>query len=176
MAGYFDWLVSTVCYGPDEDSSEHYHKLLGHLYDKDFYWILPMDENRYEDGLALREVYLDGRDYVEGMSYREPSCSILEMMIALAVRMENSIMEDEEEGDRTRLWFWYMVDCLGLSEFYDENYSEGQVEDILDTFLERMYRPDGYGGLFYVERDDIDMTKVEIWYQMCYFLDSYLGV
>ena len=36
------------------------------------------------------------------------------MMIALAIRCEEHIMDDPDAGDRTGQWFWSMLVSLGL--------------------------------------------------------------
>ena len=69
------------------------------------------DDNRIEDALDLRR-----RWYVESNNidpWREYSFdetkwgepSVLEIMISLAIRMEESIMSDDAYGDRTGQWF-----------------------------------------------------------------------
>lgn len=44
-------------------------------------------------------------------------CSVLEMIIALAIRLEEHIMDDPDIGNRTGQWFWDMIVSLGLG-FY----------------------------------------------------------
>ena len=172
---YFDWLVETVSvHGSHLGKS--YKKLLTYLYERSFnYYILPMDGNRSEDGIDLRysgfgwsqnvpqyeiESYLHRRD-----------CSMLEMMVALAIRAEN-IVGDTEFGDRTGMWFWSMVKSLGLMGMYDECYDEGIVIFTIDRFINHEYRPNGEGGLFTVKDAPHDMRDVEIWNQMCWFLSE----
>ena len=96
------------------------------------------------------------------------------MMIALAMRMENDILHDDEYGDRTSQWFWMMIENLGLADEYDQFYREYYVQMTLDKFLRREYKPSGKGGLFVVNSGQFDMRGTEIWYQMNYFLDDIL--
>lgn len=176
MTIYFDWLINFVCYGPAHIYKKRYKKLLKKLFEQEFYFLIPLDDNRYEDGIELRAVYLEQHpDHEKELSYREPPCSILEMMIALAIRIESAIMTDDRKGDRTSFWFWTMIETLGLKKYDDIHYDEYEVQRILDTFLERSYSPEGRGGLFFIPGTRKDLTKVEIWYQMCWFLDLYLG-
>ena len=38
--------------------------------------------------------------------------------------------------------------------------------------MNRTYSPDGDGGLFTVRNCDRDLRNVEIWIQMCWYLDT----
>ena len=98
-------------------------------------------------------------------------CSVLEMMIALALRCD-AFMDDPEIGERTSQWFWDMIINLGLGYMIDEKYDEYVVDEIIRRFLDRDYEPDGKGGLFRIKRCMYDLREVEIWYQLCWYLDA----
>ena len=83
-------------------------------------------------------------------------------------------MDDPAYGDRTRQWFWGMIANLNLGSMYDTWYDKDYVEEALYKFLHRKYDRDGRGGLFRIRNSTVDMRKVEIWYQMCYFLDAFV--
>lgn len=170
-AEYFNWIYQLVC-----DDTVH-TKLLSQLFDTPFVYILEMDGNRAADGENLR--YRFGREvgYHDGVIANELdncSCSVLEMMVALAVRMEEHIMEDDELGDRTGQWFWNMIVSLGLGSMTDARYDSDRVADILQRFMDRRFKRDGSGSLFTIEGTCQDMRNVEIWYQMCMYLDTIL--
>ena len=118
---YFNWMYQLVFDGRYSKRLS-YQKLLRELHRIEFTYSIPMDGNRAEDGVDLRyrfgyengysssmiSVYLDNR-----------MCSVLEMMIALAIRCEEHIMDDPDIGNRTGQWFWIgsiaemaMEDCL----------------------------------------------------------------
>lgn len=143
-----------------------YRYLLEKLYDTTFRWSVEMDKNREIDGLALRDQVMG---YANAMD--EP-CNVLEMLIALAQRCENDIMQDDTCGDRTYKWFWLMIDNLGLSSMTDKNYDENIVTHILSDFLDRKYDANGNGSIFYVHGSHKDLREVELWYQMCWFLNE----
>lgn len=168
---YFDWLCSVI---EDEDRL-NYRKLLTYLYERSFVYILPMDGNRSEDGIDLRYSgfgYFSGTEQYEIARYLDRrDCSMLEMMVALAVRAEN-IVGDSELGDRKSLWFWSMVDSLGLSGMNDDQYDEIKVIFAIDCLINRDYKANGKGGLFTVNDPPHDMRGVEIWKQMCWFLNE----
>ena len=129
--------------------------------------MLPLDENRLLDGLDLRFRFADENSY-----YIDGDCSVLEMMVALSLRCEEHIMSDDEIGNRTGRWFWEMIDNLGLESMYDDNFDKVYADKIIYRFLNREYEPNGDGGLFTVHNRNVDLRKVEIWYQMCWYLDT----
>ena len=174
---YFEWLydwVSKDRYHPDIS----YRKLLMKLHDTEFTYTIQKDQNRAEDGENLRYRFAKSDIIDEPVDYilecLAGPCSVLEMMIALANRCEEDYMDDPAYGDRTRQWFWGMIVNLNLGSMYDTWYDKNYVEKALYKFLNRKYDRDGRGGLFRIRNSTVDMRKVEIWYQMCYFLDTFV--
>ena len=94
------------------------------------------------------------------------------MMVALAIRCEETIMDDTEYGDRTGQWFWKMISSLGLSSMSDDMFDKKYATYVINRFLNREYEPNGKGGLFTINNCDEDLRNVEIWYQLCWYLDS----
>lgn len=72
-------------------------------------------------------------------------CSVLEMMVALAIKIEEQIMDDPDIGNRTGLWFWKMIENLGLKTMRDAVIDTDYVEKIIFRFLDRNYQRDGSG-------------------------------
>ena len=113
------------------------------------------------------------RDYDdEVLDILDGPCSVLEMMIALAIRCEENIMDDPNIGDRTSQWFWGMVVNLGLGSMVDCRFDKQFVDETIRIFLNRKYAPNGNGGLFTIRDCDKDLRKVEIWHQLCWYLDK----
>lgn len=170
---YFDWLYDIVC-GGRLSKEISYRKLLMYLYRTEFTYLIPKDQNRAEDGIDLRYRFALGNEYPSDLVYDvlDGPCSVLEMMIALAIRCEENIMDDSRFGDRTAQWFWSMITSLGLGGMMDGKFDEGFVGDTIERFLNRKYRPDGKGGLFTIRNCKRDLRKVEIWYQLCWYLDE----
>ena len=112
---YFEWLFSLVC-GEEYSKQFSYRKLLTRLHDTEFRYSIPRDRNRADDGIDLRSrfTWTKYRNY-ELLCFLDGPCSVLEMMIALAIRCEENIMDDPNIGDRTAQWFWGMVVNLGLA-------------------------------------------------------------
>lgn len=171
---YFEWMCQLVC-DNRYFSHEQHSKLLRYLDDRQFVYTMDMDGNRAADGEDLR--YRFGRD--QGYGDRlvatfldDRPCSILEMMVALAVRCEEHIMEDPDAGNRTGAWFQVMIDSLGLNKMTDQGFNLQYMDRVIDRFLDRTYSPDGSGSLFRIEHPYEDMRGVEIWYQMFAYLND----
>ena len=160
---YFEWMYDLVCEGRYARGIS-YRKLLGYLHEVEFTYTISNDANRAEDGIDLR------RRFPYGFALDGP-CSVLEMMIALAIRCEESIMDDPKVGNRTGQWFWRMVTNLGLGSMSDNRFDEKLVKDVIERFLDRDYEPDGRGGLFTV-CCDYDLRDVEIWIQLGWYLNG----
>lgn len=172
---YFDWICDKVC-GKRYSKELSFYRLLEHLHNTEFIFSVSKDENRAADGIDLRYRFAGSHRRIEYLDYLDGPCSVLEMMVALAIHMEENVMDDPEYGDRTGQWFWGMIVNLGLGSMTDSRYDERYVNDILERFLYRDYEPDGRGGLFTVKRTNEDLRSVEIWYQMCWYLDEFLGL
>lgn len=172
---YFDWMLYLVCEGRfGKDVS--YRKLLAYLHNTPFRWSIPKDKNRATDGITLRWrfAYDTGRRNMsdEIDEYLDGPCSVLEMLIFLAIRCEENIMDDPALGDRTGQWFWGMIANLGLGSMNDNNFDNLYVANVVDRFLDREYEPNGKGGLFTIINTPCDLRTVEIWCQLCWFLDG----
>lgn len=168
---YFEWLCETV------DSERFakqvsYRKLLVHLHNIEFTWFVPNDDNRADDGIQLRRRFALHRDDLRLQRYLKGPCSVLEMMVALALRCEEWIMDDAQLGDRTGQWFWGMIHNLELSSMRDSKFDRDYVDDVVARLLNREYEPDGRGGLFTVRHCNYDLRTVEIWVQLSWYLGS----
>ena len=100
------------------------------------------------------------------MDILDKPCSVLEMILALAIKCEETIMDNPKYGDRTLQWFWSMLKNLGLAYMTDERFDKKIANDILYNFMERRYEPNGKGGLFYIPNYDI-------WSQLGIYLDDF---
>ena len=173
---YFQWMYQLVC--DEYPNKPGYKKLLYFLHSTEFTYSLALDGNRFDDGVELRYRYGYENDLEQVKVSRyldDKPCSVLEMMIARAIRLEEHIMSDPEVGNRTKMWFWDMIENLGLDDMSDDYFEEERAEYIIHKFLERDYSPNGKGGLFRIERGKYsryDLRDVEIWYQACWYLDS----
>jgi hypothetical protein len=171
---YFNWLYDLVC-AERFSSKISFRKLLLRLHNTEFTYMIPNDCNRAEDGIALRWRFSNA--YPDEFKRRiwdtlTGPCSVLEMMIALAIRCEENIMDDPMYGNRTSQWFWNMMGSLGLGGIQDDRFDRVMVDTIVHRFLIREYAPDGKGGLFRVKHCDFDLRTVEIWRQLLQYVNS----
>ena len=169
---YFEWLYNYVCIGRAH-ANVSYKRLFNLLHNIKFICLIKNDVNRAVDGMEMRYRFsLDIDDegvikYLKGYP-----CSVLEMLIGLAVRCEETIMDNPKYGDRTKQWFWSMLSNLGLSYMTDDNFNEKLAVERIDIFLNREYEPNGKGGLFYIRNCKYDLREEEIWTQLCWYLNN----
>ena len=162
---YYDYLVRLI----RKKESNNYLLILRYLWKKEYYGILPNDQNREKDGIYLRQEF--------GAEMNFGPCRILEMLIALSRRMEFQLYGTDYNKSYKDL-FWELFDNLGLTKFdnletvKDSTYLE--IDHILVNWLERRYSPNGFGSIFPIKkwRKGIDepQTNVETWYQMMLYL------
>ena len=168
---YFNWMCRLV----SDERRSGYHRLLKFLDSVIFQYTIPMDGNRADDGIDLRYRfgYENGYSNAEVALYLDVTpCSVLEMMVAMAFRCEEHIMSDPDIGDRTSIWFWDMVNSLGLGDMVNDNFDIDRADYIIDCFLNRKYSRNGEGGLFTVPNCARDMRTVELWAQMNWYLNT----
>ena len=157
-----------------------YGCLMEYLHSVPFYSTvqIPLDRNRGADGKDLRLRFVETTDeynynhaYLYLMDY---DASMLEVMVALAIRCEENIMHDSDVGDRSYEWFYGMLMSSGLDACCDDNFDEDTAQEIVTRILERKYSKNGKGGLFTLSNPPKDLRKVEIWYQLLWYLDEVL--
>lgn len=172
---YFEWLTYVVNLGKE-------HSMLARtLHNQEFVSLVKNDENRIEDGKVLRRIFEDETLFDDYRCLDKKGCSVLEMLVGLAIRME-TILEDPAEGDRTIVWFWEMLDNLKLSEYTDYAIKYSNTVDIKEeiarkiaNFVNRKYSRSGDGGVFPLKNAKKDQRKVELWYQLsAYLLENYI--
>lgn len=168
---YFMWLYSIV----KKEEYVSYRKMIRVLHGIPFIWSVPNDDNRAGDGLALRERYCDIRNLEVSPDLFEEPASVLEVLIALAQRMDLQLYEPGL-GSRWSIWFWEFIGNLKLNQYSDNQWGRGceqEVRDIVDIFLNRKYDALGVGGIFPLRRGaNKDQRLVELWYQMMAYFDE----
>lgn len=168
---YFNWLVKKVY----PEGNDAYYHLLRFLFERQFNFLMPNDGNRAEDGIDLR--YRFGNAYsisdpeICGVLDQEP-CSMLEMMVALALRVDEQIFDPQDDEDEATRFFVSMLGSLGLFKYSDEHFDIREVDRIIRRFENRTYERNGRGGLFYIQNCREDMRTLEIWYQMMLYLNQ----
>lgn len=177
---YFSWLYARIA-----DPKRSYKVLCSELHKKTFRWSVHNDDNRCEDGLDLRddfftEHHLD-ESHLEIAYWLREGCTVFEVLVALAKRMNDITYNLDTQADQTAKWFHELIRNLGLWE-YDDRWeftpiSEAKVDEILESWMDRTYDFYGKGSLFPLKRrPKQDMTTVEIWYQLMLYLDENYGL
>lgn len=171
--GYFNWLLERVQFSRlvglrngGFPSDFRYERLLYFLFSKDFKYVIERDKNRMQDGLSLRYEYIEetGIEKDDFESESSVNCTCLEVLVALATRLDREYVGDPSEG-QPELIFWAMICNLGLDEFRDSAWNGPEVERIIDIWLLREYNYDGNGGIFPLSVATFDQRESEIWSQ-----------
>lgn len=174
---YFDWLKEQIM-SDDIDELDDYSILITTLSFMPFTYVVDMDSNRMWDGLYLRNIFYDDHVAFEGELTQE--CSLLEMLVGLAYRMANDVFSDL--GKSTGDWFWEFMSNLG-ADYYTDDILEGVSDknhrddliDILSNFMDRKYKDSRSGNIFLFKKDPKDLKKIELWYQMHYYIEQKYG-
>lgn len=172
---YFEWIYDMVC-GTRFADNVSFRKLIINLHNTEFRCSIPNDKSRAREGENLRHRFaitrMPGVPEYEILDILAGPCSVLEMMVALAIYAEEHIMSNPQIGNRVGQWFWSMVVNLGLGDQMDNQFDRRYVDGVLQRFLDRKYEPTGQGGLFTIRNCDRDLRKVEIFYQLCWYLGT----
>jgi hypothetical protein len=160
---YFEWLVSQINV---TRSSKQFTGIFRWMYHREFVWLVPNDDNRIGDAIDLR------KEFWENRTIPQNGVSILEVIVALSRRA--AFVGGGEAPD----WAWIFIKNLGLNKFHDPlTYrKDHKIEEILETFVYRLYAPDGVGGLFPLLNPPLDQTKVELWYQMHAYINEKIPI
>lgn len=155
---YFLWLLKRI--EIDDIDIEDYTCLLTHLYEMDFYWVLDLDKNLASRGLSLRY------EFNPDMDLGTKNCSVLEMMVALSWGWEHELTYDFQIGDRSALWFWVMIENLGLLSYHNRSYQKNTVTGILVYWLDRRFDYSGNGSPFPLKNAKRDQRNLIMWLQI----------
>lgn len=164
---YCDYLIDLV--GLKDEFRENYGELLLYLHMIPFTYKIPLDENRLKDGLRLRSGFT--YDIRELDKY---PCSVLEVLIAFAIRIDQEFTGDPREPHPDVI-FWDMIYNLNLESCDNEHFNQEFVFVSVQKWLLRDFSPNGKDSIFplRISSDSPDQRKVEMWTQMlCYLRDN----
>ncbi len=161
---YFEWLYSRVGSVSVRNKAQTYWTLLLLLYRLEFTWDkIERDANRAQDGKDLRTTFTrETHTVVDQPGWLEEPCSVLEMLIALA--MQINFISEKPVPDV----FWEMLANLGMGkEEGNDAYplDHAYVTTVVTRMMNREYDADGLGGLFPLQEPHQDQRDVELWYQ-----------
>ena len=201
--GYLEWLVSKTGKvseesaveigkngknGKDAPQRRPYGELCKVLFGVDFRCSEETaagkeDMIRAADAMELRRRYAEETGDFLGKSEREidriwksvhGKCSVLELILQLAIQIDRMVNEDEPEAMVPDL-FWILIRNLGADSLENED----EIRAKLDVFMDRKYGSDGVGGGLLplgksVKKGSKDQREVGIWYQMNAWLSEHL--
>lgn len=162
---YKQWLLERI-HGYDPKYSS-YSKLLEFLYSTNYRYYsyeYGTDRDRYRDGLALRDSYANETGDFYILQYKD-DCSVLEMLIALAIRIDRGLLGIPNE-DRSYWWFWQFIDNLDLLRMTDDRYDEFYISEIVNDWLDRTIDYNGNGGIFPLLNARVDQRSETTWRQL----------
>lgn len=167
---YFKWLAVQVVNTRLRNPNLTNWHVLQQLFTTEFVWRIRNDDNRVEDGRELRSEFLEQHPEERPPSgWMREGCSFLEMLIALSRRAAF-----QTEGIPPDEWFWHMLENAAIrisDRDYEHNRMGNYVQQVLQMLNNRTYDRSGRGGLFPLhDVDAVDQTKVELWYQLNYYL------
>lgn len=167
---YFTWLTDRIDFDFGRTNGRTYIDLMGQLHSKEFVWVVPNDDNRLEDAMALRHQFVNDTGITNpgNLLLGVPPLSVLEVILGLSHRCAFA------GGGTPPNWAWRLIENLDLQNMADpvSTRKAERIDDILDTFIYRNYEPDGSGGLFPLTHPNGNQKEVEIWYQMNAYLDE----
>lgn len=149
---YFAYLVEII------DGARN-PQLCQMLFDIPFHWDpkIVLDENSAENGKYLRVKYFEETG---NKCDRTGRCSVLEVLVSMAIGMEQIMaVPGEEQPER---WFWEMIDNLDL-----EN---GDAEDKIERWMNRDFTRNGEGGMFPIRHPHQDQRTAPFWQQAMAYL------
>lgn len=148
---YFGWLCSSV--GCERNIGAVLHSV-------DYSYSIPMDGNRYEDGIELRYKFGESKGYSHAeCSYLDDRpCSVLEMMVALSLRLSSSVFDEDDCEYYTRVIFNSMLWYIRV-----DSRVNGMVNRIFDTMNGKQY-------WFPLKHTTKNPNEIEVWYQGHEFL------
>ncbi len=180
---YFLWLYDHI-----KSKKYSYIQLCKILNSKTFRWNIHNDDNRCQDGLNLRYLYLEenhlDEHHIEVAYWIKGDCTIFEMLVALAQRINDIMYDLDDQRDQTSKWFHEMILNLGLDIYQDgrnpdrrlNEMSELKIDDVLENLMDRTYDFNGHGSLFPMKnRPRKHRAEVEIWYQLMDWLEEVYG-
>lgn len=181
---YFNYLLAIIT-DQNHDALNEYEKLCTLLHNTPYVVMNPMDENRVRDVDALRDKWLDNarvKDEHLRMEYAKDinndSVSMLEMLIALAIRVNDYILADPTKPELPANLFWNFIDNLvEYGSFGTKYHTAAEIlkddtwcdfaSDTMAACLNRVntrtYHSDGTGGLFPLRNPKINQRKEELW-------------
>lgn len=168
---YGDWLVKLVGF-----ERKGYDNLMELMHMTPFTYTVERDRNRASDGQYLRGQYFDEVRVGYAGQFDRYDASVLEVLVALAIRLDNEYIGDPGEGHPEEI-FWEMLENLGFDtpKARNAHFRMHYCYEILVYWMERRYDRRGTGGVFPMRKTRRNQKKLELWDQaMEYVSENYV--
>lgn len=158
---YFDWLRKMV--NLDEPAND----IMAYtLYNTAFGSVIDGDENRAEDGIELRDKYVDEtHNYDLQVSHME--CNMLEFIIALAARLDY-VTYNHKLGVQIAKWAHVYLDNLRVLYNQDAD----NISYRIVVLLSGSYDDYGNNGIFSFSKPIKNLSAKPYWDQMNLFVSE----
>lgn len=166
---YLRWLEPQIRDEQSNNKTRSYWDLVNLMYEMEFVWSIPMDNNRAVDGLDLRTEFAHEIGIrPELMQKHFGPCSFLEVLVGLSRRMA-FVAGGDAPG-----WAWVLLTNLELQSMWDRlsHAKKDKAWAIMNAAIHRQYQPDGTGGFFPLAWPDDDQTRIELWYQLNSYVEE----
>lgn len=121
---YFEWLINKV---GGEDWWDEYTESLIRLFERSYYYENVIDSACAMRGKDLRtEAIIDG---IPAIAIPNGEASVLEVLISLAIRVNDELLPSDDEEDRSAKYFDDILEVLGMKV------SEDYIDNAIDRFL-----------------------------------------
>lgn len=167
---YLNWLIWRCGLEKEKKLSKHFFE----LHNMEFFYTIDRDDNREADGLDLREEYSIPDIYIKyAKEFYERKCSVMEMMVALSIRVDDALIGDPGE-EHPKEFFLKMLENLGLLGANPQRIASAKIRQVVKDWLNRRFDSNGDGSPFPVECDGRDQRLLEIWDQVnSYVAENY---
>jgi hypothetical protein len=92
------------------------------------------------------------------------------------------LLDDDDRGDRSRIWFWELIKNLKLDKFTDAFIEKSgfsaieDIDEIVRKWLDRDFGMNGWGSPFPLWYPRADQRKLQMIDQMnAYLLENYVS-
>ena len=147
--------------------NKRWEKVVLYLHNIDFEVVVPMDENRRNDGIYERKGFIRARG-LEGDTFIDHDASVLEVLVALVKRIcEEYVWSIDFNGDDMRwMVFEAFIKNLGLYP----TISKDDLHENVQFWMDRDYDEDGKYSIMPLNFSKRGYNFMEIWSQVSVFL------
>ena len=172
MNEYVHWIIYEYLKCPKK--YKVYDDLFLYMHEIDYVYLNQKDHAREEDGLLLREKFVDCKHkFAKTDHFENTPCSVLEVLAALAYRMDGEWTGDPSDP-RPDTMFMEMLHNLGVLRYKSEHHTIVRI----NSWMRGEISYYGEGGVFPLKKKGSRIKKdqrgLSLWEQMmCYIREFY---